>query len=220
MKKSKIAQSVPAFSEYEKTLHASFEQHYKEGRDGWSGAEASRKTTVKLLDMLSPASSVLDIGCGKGFESRVIAEKGHQVLGIDLIDSFEQPTDQSLNLSFQVGNFLDDKLKLGKFDAILDNGCFHHQHPSLYLPYLHKVLECLNNGGLFAISIFATEDELQKKGDLHVHKDGRLGKEFGEHEIAELFSKVGFKSVYKERYIRDNIPLPNYLCIFQKRLCL
>ncbi|NPE52178.1 MFS transporter [Dickeya dadantii] len=218
MKKSDVVEQIPEFGEYQQTLYASFDQHYKEGRDGWSGAEASRKTTLKLLGLLKRSSSVLDIGCGKGIESKVIAEQGHKVLGIDIIDSFEFPPDRTLDLNFRVGNFLGDSLVFEKYDAVLDNGCFHHQHPSLYITYLQKVYDCLNDDGFFAISIFATEDERQDKGEIYVHKDGRLGKEFSASEIMALFSQAGFTACYQERYIRDNIPLPNYLCVFQKNL--
>ncbi|WP_338885433.1 class I SAM-dependent methyltransferase [Xenorhabdus sp. TH1] len=216
MKKSDIIQHLPELEEYEKTLYCSFKQYYKEGRDSWSGAEASRKTTLKLLSLLKNASSVLDIGCGRGLESKVIADQGHKVLALDIIDSFEFIDYDSLNIEFKHGNFLDNNIIFEKFDAILDNGCFHHQHPSLYLIYLEKVYGCLKDEGFFAISIFATEDENQDKGNVYLHQDGRLGKEFSASEIMGLFLQDKFSLYYLERYIRDNFPLPNYLCIFQK----
>lgn len=85
---------------------------------------------------LSHQGDILEIGCGTGELSSILAEKtNHLVLGTDLCAPFINQARLNYkhpNLKFQVLDFHDPK-QLGekKFDYILGNGILHHLYTNL-----------------------------------------------------------------------------------------
>lgn len=72
---------------------------------------------------------ILDVGCGTGVETRYLADRGYEVVGVDFsapaIERARDRTDSS-TASFLVGDALElPNLDLGLFDTVLDCGMFH-----------------------------------------------------------------------------------------------
>lgn len=103
----------------------------------WVDAKSTRVRASRRCDYMisnmhpSPEKSVLEIGCGTGANSRMLASRtGMQVLGTDLCESFiaEAKAKFSLpNLRYEILNFNQPTRFDGQlFDYIVGNGILHH----------------------------------------------------------------------------------------------
>jgi len=64
-------------------LAATYESWY-ETPDGQAHDKAQKAAVLKLLPSVRPGDRLLDVGCGTGHWSRFFAEKGYEVLGLDI----------------------------------------------------------------------------------------------------------------------------------------
>jgi len=82
---------------------------------------------------------VLDVGCGTGLFSYMIAKKGAKVLGIDFSEEAIQIAKQKFhhkNLGFIIGDI--NKIKLEKYDIVVSLGTLEHQDEPLKILQLFK----------------------------------------------------------------------------------
>ncbi len=115
-------------------------------------AEVAQPLERQILEQhgLKPGMSVLDLGCGPGFVTRMIAQMvgTGQVLGADLNDdllkmAFDSLAKQPLpNLSFQKANIYDLAALNQKFDFVYCRFLFQHlEQPMLALRQIQSVLK-------------------------------------------------------------------------------
>jgi cyclopropane fatty-acyl-phospholipid synthase-like methyltransferase len=105
----------------------------------------------------------LDLGCGTGTNTITLAKNGWQVTGVDFsrraIHIAERKVKQN---NVQVEFHLEDVTQLksisGKFDLILDIGCFHSLPSHKRLRYINNIDEFLAQGGTFLIYLFVKEN--------------------------------------------------------------
>ncbi len=108
----------------------------------WVDSKSTRVRASRRCDYMisqlepSPGKSVLEIGCGTGENSLMIAEKtGMSVLGTDLCVLFIERAKQNnilTNLKFEVLDFNSPEDFLGqRFDFIIGNGILHHLYFNL-----------------------------------------------------------------------------------------
>ncbi|MEU5191989.1 class I SAM-dependent methyltransferase [Streptomyces klenkii] len=192
---------------YADVLRSDFVDHYAGGRDIWTGEEAMRQAPRLLMDALrarpeadtpdsaaSPAAHVLDLGTGHGRDAGILLAGGHRVTGIDLVASPEWETlaEQHPGRARFLATAALDLPGTAEYDAVLDNGCFHHQHPEAYGPYLRRIHELLRPGGLLTLSVF---NAAGGKGGLYANAGNRLYREFTEQELTGLVGQYGFALV-------------------------
>ncbi|MES4889434.1 class I SAM-dependent methyltransferase [Streptomyces sp. NPDC096012] len=193
---SPAAAPPPDASAYADVLLSDFQDHYVNGRDVWTAEDAMREAPRLLLRALGdrPGAHVLDIGTGHGRDAAILSEAGCRVTGIDLVESAEWAglTARSDGRARFAVCSLTDLDGMAVHDAVLDNGCLHHQHPDGYGGYLTRVRELLNPGGLFTVSVFRSENG---RGRLFANGARRLYREFTEEELTELVTAHGFAPV-------------------------
>ncbi|MFF7726755.1 class I SAM-dependent methyltransferase [Streptomyces sp. NPDC008001] len=196
---------------YAALLHSDFREHYARGRDVWTGEEAMRQAPRALMSALrartastragapGPGGSggsvhVLDIGTGHGRDARLLLAAGHRVTGIDLVASpeWEALAARHPGRARFLATAALDLPGTAQYDAALDNGCFHHQHPGTYGPYLRRIHELLRPGGLLTLSVFHAADG---KGGLYANAGNRLYREFTEPQLTALAAAHGFALV-------------------------
>lgn len=103
-----------------------------------------RRADYMIRQMGNPHNAeILEIGCGTGELSRILAEKtGSSVLGTDLSNVYIREARENntlLNLRYETLDFNNPKaLFSSRFDYILGNGILHH-----VVPRLDKALENL-----------------------------------------------------------------------------
>ncbi len=165
---------------------------------------------ILLRHGLKEGMSVLDLGCGPGFTSRLIAEisKTGNVLGVDLNNDLLTVAKKELeknplsNLQFAPANVYDLSSLEQKFDFIYSRFVFQHlEHPD---KALEQILSVLNPGGIFLVldvddalvtlypnhptydKIFSLQQNYQKE---------QGGDRFVGRKLAHYFSKQGFTDV-------------------------
>jgi cyclopropane fatty-acyl-phospholipid synthase-like methyltransferase len=136
----------------------------------------------------------LDLGCGRGENSIMMAKNSFKVTGIDLVkaaidSAISKAAEQHLKIDFMVGNVLelDRKFAEKEFDAVIDCGLFHvmtdEERPVL-AKQIHRVIK---PGGNYFMICFS-DREPGTYGPRRVSKK----------EIEQTFS-----SLFKIIYIRD-----------------
>ncbi|CAM5468192.1 class I SAM-dependent methyltransferase [Streptomyces abikoensis] len=202
---------------YREVLREAFVRRYEDGADSWSEEPAMRELVPLLCTELAAGSTVIDIGAGRGRDTELLLAAGHRVTAVDLVrlpDWDGIARRHGAAVSFETGNFAD--MTGGRtFDAAVDNGVLHHQDPAGYARYLANVRRRLRPGGLLAVSLFTTAEELAE-GVLNRAEDGRLSRWFTEREARELLAGAGF-AVTAVRTVRRELPGLAYLLVLARR---
>lgn len=182
------------------------------GAEGWSSEEEVRALFDHILPWLpSPAgrgASLLELGCGAGSLSLLLAAQGHTVTGIDIAPTaiqwaWERPQSVGLSAQFQVGDVVTlSPFADAVFDTVVDGHCLHcivGEDRARCLEAVHRVLR---PGGTFIVATMcgAVLDEgLQRQFDPRtctVVVDGRPTRHIGAAAdiVAEL-ARAGFDVV-------------------------
>jgi cyclopropane fatty-acyl-phospholipid synthase-like methyltransferase len=115
----------------------------------------------ELIDFINTNTPgrALDLGCGTGTNVITLAEHGWDVTGVDFSRRAIQIAKKKAQIiDFHVDLRLEDVTRLdsimGKFDLILDIGCFHSL-PAKNIPsYILKVDQLLSETGTFLLYLF------------------------------------------------------------------
>ena len=119
-----------------------------------------------LLAMYPPTGPILDAGCGSGDLSIYLAQLGHQVTGIDFVETAivnaqekaaSLPPEVSALLSFQVGDALQPSFLGRQWGAVMDSGFFHLFDPDQCDRFIDELARTLVPGGRYYMHEFAVE---------------------------------------------------------------
>ena len=106
----------------------------------------TQESPPELLEFISkhPPGRALDLGCGTGTNVITLAGYGWQATGVDFVGRSLKHARIKAQLAGATADFLVDdvttlKLVTGKFDLILDIGCFHSLSGSEKLDYLKNL---------------------------------------------------------------------------------
>jgi len=109
-----------------------------------------------IEEKFSGSSAVLDIGCGAGFLTNYLAQKGHQVSGIDLSEkSLEvaKKNDQTANVAYAQASAYALPYPDQNFDVVSAMDLLEHvEHPEKVISEAGRVLK---KGGLFFFHTFS-----------------------------------------------------------------
>ena len=128
------------------------------------------KTTDWILQQVESNRklTILDLGCGPGLYSKIMAEQGHCVTGIDISETSinyakEQSSINDLNITYQQGNYLEVDFESGKYDlVILVYTDFGVLTPSERETLLESISKALKIGGKLILDVFSDENIEQK----------------------------------------------------------
>ena len=132
-----------------------FETAY-DGRPPWEIGRAQR-AFVELADAGAIEGSILDVGCGTGENALMLAEHGHDVLGVDMNQTAIERArgkadDRGLNAEFRLHDAYNLSSLNRQFDTIIDSGLFHvlvRDDPERYAASLRIALQ--PGGRLFVL---------------------------------------------------------------------
>jgi SAM-dependent methyltransferase len=103
-----------------------------------------------------PAGRALDLGCGTGTNVITLARYGWKVTGVDFVGrairaAKRKARKMRVEVDFRVGDVTRLVGISGKFDLILDIGCFHSLPPSSKESYVHNLNRLLSENGTFLL---------------------------------------------------------------------
>lgn len=151
------------------------------------------KNLKDVLDLFNlNTGKVLELGCGTGYDSKFLCERGFNVTAIDISDDaikIAKENTQGLNIDYIVGDFFKN-LPDEQFDLIYDRG-FLHNYQNDYLEIFEKLNSLLIPGGKY---IFITGNPNQPTIETCMPPPVFLG------EI-EIYSSRWFKVVFVKEII-------------------
>ena len=112
---------------------------------------------------------VLDSGCGTGDNALFLADKGHDVLGIDIsTKAIERAKEKAAEKGFENAKFLQLNIfKLRgydeKFCAVIDIGCFHSLHEDDRERYVIMLNKACKAGAVIYLRAFSTTNAKRKE---------------------------------------------------------
>ena len=147
-------------------IREDFDRLARYDREGWNHNNHYHKFLLQQLP--SHCKSVLDIGCGTGAFSRLLAERCDRVMAIDLspqmITVAKQDSQNYTNINFQVADILQWKFPVEQFDAIVSIATFHHLPLETLLPNLQTALK--PGGKLIILDLIQHENIQDRLSDL------------------------------------------------------
>lgn len=127
---------------------------------------APQPAMAALLAKYPPTGPILDVGCGSGDLCIYLAQLGHQVVGIDFVESAivsaqekagSLPSEVKGLLDFQVADALKPSLLKQQFGAVVDSGFFHLFDPSQCDQLAEEVASTLLPRGRYYLHEFSIE---------------------------------------------------------------
>lgn len=125
----------------------------------------------ELLEFIEehPPGRALDLGCGTGTNALTLAKDGWEVTGIDFIpQAITRAKRKAKNAGLEVNFKVGDATRLegidGKFDLILDIGCFHSLDISGKRNYINNLEKLLTPQGTYLLYTFFTDPGSQAPG--------------------------------------------------------
>jgi len=110
---------------------------------------------MEFIRLNSPGRA-LDLGCGTGTNVITLAENNWEVIGIDFAirainEARRKSKGKGLKAEFHIGDVTKLSFIQGKFDLILDIGCFHSLMKEEKVRYTENLSNFLADGGYFLI---------------------------------------------------------------------
>lgn len=174
----------------------------KPGKSGW-------RTTVPAPDFVAfveflhkndISGKALDLGCGGGRHSILLAQNGFDVCGIDFADAAINQAKENAqeagardHTDFVVGDALKLPYSEQSFDVINDDGCLHHIDPAQWPTYLENVTRVIKKRGTLRIKAFSKNCEYFRQNitlqdsQWVLLKDSGYTYFFTENDIRNLF---------------------------------
>ena len=184
-----------------RTYHNDWEKTYKEYNPKelpWYLDDLDPDLELELAKRNISSGNFLDIGTGVGTQAKALAEKGFQVIGVDIstnaLEFAKKETKKLNNLRFMQDDITNTRL-IQKFDYIFDRGCFHTLFPEFRKEYIKNILKLLNENGLLFIKTFSIEEP------------GNYGPQrLSENEILAIIVITIAISAYYYPKLSDNLP--------------
>lgn len=137
------------------------EAAYAPGNPGWNIGELQPELAALERRGLF-RSPVLDSGCGVGVTARVLAERGYEVVGLDVsataIEQARQAVSRTgVTATFAVADLSRDTGYHEHFNTIVDGLVFHCLPESARDGYIASIARALAPGGRFFALVFATD---------------------------------------------------------------
>lgn len=162
-----------------------WENRYQEGTTRWDLGQAA-PPLVQLFpsgDAPPPGKTVV-LGCGRGYDALLFAEKGFEVLGVDYAPSAiaaakQQAAERNINAQFIQRDIFDLLPEYHEqFDYGVEHTCFCALEPTLRDLYVQLVHQLLKPGGQF-IGLFFTHS--RPGGPPYGSNPEELRQLFGQH---------------------------------------
>lgn len=150
--------------------HASWNESYARGELPWDTGRPDPLLTEFVTSGRLPPGPALEIGAGTGTNAIWLAERGFDVLGVDIAPLAVQRAQakmegRALRCRFLVWDILSGPPPEGPFRFVFDRGCFHvFDDPAEQRRFAQQVAAVLAPGGLWLSLIGSTEGPPREVG--------------------------------------------------------
>lgn len=151
--------------------HPSWNESYASGQPPWdTGQPETLLVEFVTSGAMMPCPKTLEIGAGTGTNAIWMAERGFDVLGIDVSSLAVEKAqakieERALRCRFAVKDFLAAPPPEGPFQFVFDRGCFHvFDEPGERQRFVEQVAAALAPGGLWLSLIGSTEGPEREVG--------------------------------------------------------
>jgi len=138
-----------------------WDERYVSGRTGWDRPGHATQLERAITRLNLPLGRALDMGCGRGRNSRFLATQGFSVVGVDIsaVAIADAQADQGLlDCDFHRVDLMTDPIPGGPFGTVFDYGCLHvfdeDEHRALLA---NKIAGVLEPDGLYIAVIGSTD---------------------------------------------------------------
>jgi SAM-dependent methyltransferase len=151
-------------------LHPSWNESYASGELPWDTGEPEPMLVEFVSSDRIRPTQTLEIGAGTGTNAIWLAERGFDVVGIDVAPlaverAHAKLEGRDLRCRFATLDFLAGSPPEGSFDFVFDRGCFHiFDEPEERARFAARVAAALVPGGLWLSLIGSTEGEPRETG--------------------------------------------------------
>lgn len=162
----------------------------------------------ELIQMLPKPSShfsvqyALDVGCGNGRNSIMLAQLGYDVTGIDISMKAIRLAKQNANarslgsrIRFVSCSAFRVPKSFGEFDLVIDDGVFHHLRLSVINLYVAKMARLTKPGGVLLIVAFAKTSRRPEHPEISAPLENA--------HLSQFFSVVTVRSFFR-RYFQPS----------------
>lgn len=159
---------------------------------------ANMRLYEKVLEYLKDSEKILEVGCGKGYGTFLLAKNlpGCKVVGIDIdeeVIEFDKRTWNSKNLTFEVMDILDSdsiekiKREYKRLDAVVCLEVLEHISSDNTADFLGNIRYLIDEGGVLFLST-----PNKRVYDIDASTEGHIN-EMNYEELVILFEKNDFK---------------------------
>ena len=146
---------------------------------------------------------VLDCGCGSGVQSKLLFEKGLEVVGLDLsLRMINEAKKRVPEAKFVVGDMTKMEFTDEAFDGVYARASLLHVPKNLIPKVLRSINKILKDGGILYLALKEGEGEGEVVDERFGKKVRRFFSFFKTAEIKKLLSQSGFKIVSLVRHKR------------------
>lgn len=150
--------------------HPSWNDNYASGNLPWdTGLPDPLLTAFVAAGRLAPTRT-LEVGAGTGTNAIWLAERGFDVLGIDVSPlaveaARAKMAGRTIRCRFETRDFLTEPIDEAPFDFVFDRGCFHvFDEPEQQAAFAARVTALLKPGGSWLSLIGSTEGPPREVG--------------------------------------------------------
>jgi len=170
---------------YYEAHEVAYKQKLAQGLDSWDGQGFDNFVMRPLLEKCLRESEIdvsgarcLELGCGTGPLSCMLAGLGADVTGIDISSlaiekAKEMAAERSLEVDFRVGDLCADVLPESGYDVIVDNHFFHCIiYPDEREKVLENIRQALKPGGEFWTETMVGFPTMEPRDDWRMDENG------------------------------------------------
>lgn len=173
-----------------------------------------------FVNLVGKGKKILDVGCGSGRDGAEIAEKGIQVVGIDISKGLlEEARKINPNLEFIETDMRSLPFEDSSFDGVwAQASLLHFERIENVEKSLREFYRILRRSGILYVSVKQQKD---KKSGVEKHElTGwqRFFQYFTKEEMEDLFKKAGFEIISSDIQTSQNRPGLGWVVVFGKKI--
>jgi methyl halide transferase len=150
------------------TFDDPFKKRYESGDTPWDIGKPDNNLIQTVTAMPITPCKALDMGCGTGDNSIWLSQYGFQVTGVDISEvaiqkALEKASNEDIECTFMVSDFLTNKIAGRPFGFAFDRGCFHSLNSDEErIIFAENVAGHLEKNGLW-LSLVGNADEQRNR---------------------------------------------------------